>query len=74
VRVLSPFDISFLPTAPFSVTARCKEPGLIIKRVVMAPDGNQLELVMRTDTEEEHIYSYGPAEVEGVKLVVEESA
>lgn len=74
MRVMSPFDLFGMPDAPFSVTARSGAPGLLIKRVVIAPDGNQLELVEHEQTGEQHILAYGPAEVEGVKLPVKESA
>lgn len=71
MQVMNPFDLFGMPQAPFSVTARSGAPGLLIKRVVMAPDGNQLELVEHEQTGEQHILAYGPAEVEGTKYPME---
>lgn len=68
MKAMAPFDLFGMPQAPFSVTARSGAPGIIVKRIVIAPDGNQLELVEHEQTGKQHIFSYGPAEVEGVKM------
>jgi hypothetical protein len=63
MRIMNPFDLFGMPVAPFSITARSGVPDTIIKRIVIAPDGNQLELVEHILTGKQHIFSYAPAEV-----------